>query len=145
MKKVFFLMCIIFFGIVVVNAEDAIPDIQIENIYVDNNEVEKIPAKNDGYYFKNAECTNGVSALFDEENYELVLNNISSSSSCKVYFTSKEEEKGNTVENNNKNESDGIENPKTGAFINNTIITISLIITIIATVFLIRKNKFFRI
>lgn len=134
MKKVLFAIFIFIFLTVSANAASATPDIQISNIYVDNNEVEQMPKKNEGYYFKKAECTNGVKGTFDENAWELTLNGISSSSSCKVYFTSKVEEKAKNIDN-----------PDTGTFMNIVIILLGILLASSITILAIRKKIFYRI
>ena len=134
MKKVLFSIFIFIFLTVSANAASATPDIQISNIYVDNNEVEQMPKKNEGYYFKKTECTNGVKGTFDENAWELTLNGISSSSSCKVYFTSKIEEKAKNIDN-----------PDTGTFMNIVIILSGILLASSITILAIRKKIFYRI
>ncbi len=135
MKKSIFALFLFFIFVTNVCATSITPDIQISNIYVDNNEVEQMPKKEEGYYFKAASCTNGVKATFDENNWELTLNGISTTSSCKVYFTSRVEEKAKDV----------IPNPDTGAFANGVLITIGILTAIIISAYVIRKKKFYRI
>lgn len=135
MKKSIFALFLFFIFVANVCAEGVTPDIQISNIYVDNNEVEQMPKKEEGYYFKTASCTNGVKATFDENNWELTLNGISTTSSCKVYFTSSVEEKAKDI----------IPNPDTGAFANGVLITIGILTAIIISAYIIRKKKFYRI
>ena len=134
MKKVLFAIFIFIFLTVSANAASATPDIQISNIYVDNNEVEQMPKKNEGYYFKKTECTNGVKGTFDENAWELTLNSISSSSSCKVYFTSKVEDKAKNIDN-----------PDTGTFMNEIIILSAILLASSITILAIRKKIFYRI
>ena len=134
MKKVLFVIFIFIFLTASANAASTTPDIQISNIYVDNNEVEQMPKKNEGYYFKKTECTNGVKGTFDENAWELTLNGISSSSSCKVYFTSKIEEKAKNIDN-----------PDTGTFMNIVIILSGILLASSITILAIRKKIFYRI
>ena len=134
MKKVLFVIFIFIFLTASANAASTTPDIQISNIYVDNNEVEQMPKKNEGYYFKKTECSNGVKGTFDENNWELTLNGISSTASCKVYFTSKVEDKAKNIDN-----------PDTGTFMNKIIILSAILLASSITILAIRKKKFYRI
>ncbi len=134
MKKLL-LMLLLFIGFSIrVNAAPTTPDIQINKIYVDNKEVDKSPAKDEGYYFLKTDCTNGVKSTWNNETWELELSNITKSASCSVFFTPSAEEAKKYITN-----------PETGTFINNQIVYFGLLTALVIIIIVIRKKKFYRV
>ena len=134
MKKLLLMLLLFISFSIRVNAAPTTPDIQINKIYVDNKEVDKSPAKDEGYYFLKTDCTNGVKGTWNNETWELELSNITKSVSCSVFFTSSAEEA-------KKN----ITNPETGTFINNQIVYFGLLTALVIIIIVIRKKKFYRV
>ncbi len=61
-------------------------DIKLLSVVVDDKKSESIPER--GLYKTNVHCTNGTFGEWDYNNWNLVLNNVSSESKCNVEFTS---------------------------------------------------------
>ena len=61
-------------------------DIKLLSVVVDDKKSESIPER--GLYKTNVHCTNGTFGEWDYNNWNLVLNNVSSESKCSVEFTS---------------------------------------------------------
>ncbi len=61
-------------------------DIKMLSVVVDDKKSETIPER--GLYKTNVHCTNGTFGEWDYNNWNLVLNNVSSESKCNVEFTS---------------------------------------------------------
>ena len=61
-------------------------DIKLLSVVVDDKKSESIPER--GLYKTNVHCTNGTFGEWDYNNWNLVLNNVSSESKCNVSFTS---------------------------------------------------------
>ena len=107
-------------------------DISLKAIYVNNKETNEFPSQNAGYEFDKVKCSSEATPTWNNDSWSLEISNLTNLTECSIYFKSEEKE----VPYNN---------PKTGTFIN-----ISLIILIIAiTILIIRKvrknNKFYKI
>lgn len=106
-------------------------DIQLQAIYINGKATESFPKKESGLSFEKITCSNDAQASFDSTNWALTIGNLTSASSCKIYFTGDIGE--STI------------NPPTGAFIN----VIGALSIIALSVYLIRKvikkNKFFKL
>ena len=102
-------------------------DVKVSNIYINNKEVDSFPKKSSGYKFDKIECTNDVSATFNEESWSVELGDLNSQTECSIYF--------NKVHNN----------PDTGTFINIGLIIIVIVGVVYALYRIKNKNKFFRI
>ena len=61
-------------------------DIKMLSVIIDDKKSESIPER--GLYKTNVHCTNGTFGSWDYNNWNLVLNNVSSESKCNVSFTS---------------------------------------------------------
>ena len=61
-------------------------DIKMLSVIIDDKKSESIPER--GLYKTNVHCTNGTFGEWDYNNWNLVLNNVSSESKCSVEFTS---------------------------------------------------------
>ena len=61
-------------------------DIKMLSVVIDDKKSESIPER--GLYKTNVHCTNGTFGEWDYNNWNLVLNNVSSESKCNVSFTS---------------------------------------------------------
>ena len=61
-------------------------DIKMLSVVIDDKKSESIPER--GLYKTNVHCTNGTFGEWDYNNWNLVLNNVSSESKCNVEFTS---------------------------------------------------------
>ena len=61
-------------------------DIKLLSVVIDDKKSETIPER--GLYKTNVHCTNGTFGSWDYNNWNLVLNNVSSESKCNVSFTS---------------------------------------------------------
>ncbi len=61
-------------------------DIKTLSVVIDDKKSESIPER--GLYKTNVHCTNGTFGEWDYNNWNLVLNNVSSESKCNVSFTS---------------------------------------------------------
>ncbi len=61
-------------------------DIKLLSVIIDDKKSESIPER--GLYKTNVHCTNGTFGEWDYNNWNLVLNNVSSESKCNVEFTS---------------------------------------------------------
>ncbi len=61
-------------------------DIKMLSVVIDDKKSETIPER--GLYKTNVHCTNGTFGEWDYNNWNLVLNNVSSESKCNVTFTS---------------------------------------------------------
>ncbi len=61
-------------------------DIKLLSVVVDDKKSESIPER--GLYKTNVHCTNGTFGEWDYNNWNLVLNNVSSESKCNIEFTS---------------------------------------------------------
>ena len=61
-------------------------DIKLLSVVVNDKKSESIPER--GLYKTNVHCTNGTFGEWDYNNWNLVLNNVSSESKCNVSFTS---------------------------------------------------------
>ena len=64
----------------------SLDDVNVLQIYKGDTEVDEFPAKGSGWSFKNATCTNGATAAWDNGQWGLYVGNITSKTSCKVYF-----------------------------------------------------------
>ena len=120
-------------------------DVKITNIYIEGNEVDKVPEQNTGYLAQNAECSNGVSAEWNNTSWALNIGNFKKATECKIYFV-KEENYDEAKVNPSSGGSGTIDsNPATGAFINVFFIgAIDLLATVI--IMKARKNsKFYRV
>ena len=62
-------------------------DANIIAIYQDDTKIDSIPAKNSGWYFDRAECTNGATASWDDNEWLLKLN-LTTKTKCTLYFVS---------------------------------------------------------
>ena len=60
-------------------------DIKMLSVVIDDKKSENIPER--GLYKTNVHCTNGTFGEWDYNNWNLVLNNVSSESKCNVSFT----------------------------------------------------------
>ena len=60
-------------------------DASIIAIYQGDTKVDSIPVKGSGYYFKNAECSNGATASWDNIDWSLNVNT-SGKTKCTLYF-----------------------------------------------------------
>ena len=63
-------------------------DANIVAIYQGDNKVDSVPAKNSGWYFDRAECTNGANAIWNNERWSIDIQ-FSTKTKCSVYFTDK--------------------------------------------------------
>ncbi len=61
-------------------------DIKLLSVVIDDKKSETIPER--GLYKTNVHCTNGTFGSWDYNNWNLVLNNVSSESKCNIEFTS---------------------------------------------------------
>ena len=139
MKSKMFLVLLVLFVSFSFNVKAAdYTDVQISNIYVDSNEVDKVPAKSEGYYFEKTECNNGVVGEWNRQDWSIKLNNIKPNTVCKVYFTSDASKSGENPENNQKN-------PNTGIFLNITLVVGAIALSIYAIRRVRNNRKFFRV
>ena len=60
-------------------------DANIIAIYQGDTKVDTIPAKNSGWYFDRAECTNGAGAAWDSDRWLLLLSS-NTKTKCTIYF-----------------------------------------------------------
>ena len=105
-------------------------DIQITNIYIDNKEAKVLPDKSSGYSFKNAKCTNNVEGSWDTEDWSLRLTNVTTATSCQIYFSSN----GKTYSN-----------PVTGFFSNIYVHLLVIAVSLFFIIKYIKSKKFFEI
>ena len=60
-------------------------DINIIAIYQGDEQVNEIPAKGSGWIFDRAECDNGTTATWDDQNWNITLN-LTAKTKCTLYF-----------------------------------------------------------
>lgn len=106
-------------------------DIQLEAIYVDGKATEIFPKKDSGVDFQKIVCSNDADASFDTTNWSITIGNLTSASSCKIYF--------------NGSIGESTINPPTGAFINILLIGSLIAFSVFVIKKIVRKNKFFKI
>ena len=64
---------------------EPLKDLNIIAIYQGDTKVDNIPAKNSGWYFDRAECTNGATASWDYGKWGLLITS-TSKTKCSLYF-----------------------------------------------------------
>ena len=75
-------------------------DANIVAIYQGDNKVDSVPAKNSGWYFDRAECTNGANAIWNNERWSIDIQ-FSTKTKCSVYFIDVEPPKNYTIVSGN--------------------------------------------
>ena len=61
-------------------------DVGIIAVYQGDEKTDSIPAKNSGWIFDKAECTNDATASWDNDEWGLNVRNISGKTKCTLYF-----------------------------------------------------------
>ena len=73
------------FTIVNATVGDFSRDVSIVGIYQGETKVDNIPARNSGYVFKEADCSNGATASFDSSTNSFIVNT-TGKTKCTLYF-----------------------------------------------------------
>ena len=74
-------------------------DFKIENVYVNNEAVNNIPAKEESIKIEKVECTNEVKGTWNGEEWLLELDNYKKDTACSLYFTNETTTKTEDVKN----------------------------------------------
>lgn len=128
----------------------------IKQIYVNDQEVEEIPARDSGYVYDRSICSNGAELYYNWNPYtnsyemDVFYNKVAEKSSkayagtteCSLYFVTARNDSGGSGGGNGNNNSN---NPNTGAFISYVFILAIIIGAGIVIYYTLKKKKFFRV
>ena len=128
-------------------------DVKLTGIYIDDEEIDAFPEADSGVSFDRVECSDDAEAVFDEDDWTLTIDDLTSESSCEIFFTRLTDSEiiSNNTSNNTSNivsktsKGSQVENPDTGDFVS-ALLPICIIAILIIIIKKLRfKNKFFKI